>query len=77
MNTPAQILEGKIADLSQLTGDHMSQIQTLFKAIKKIVMNDPELALDLAGIGTYLTQLAEGDFDTVSMQLERIGKEIH
>jgi hypothetical protein len=76
-STIAARLDTQVANLSQITGDHMGQIQTMFKAIKKIVMNDPELAMDLAGIGAYLAELAEGDIDSVSLYLEKIGKEVH
>jgi phosphoribosylformylglycinamidine (FGAM) synthase-like enzyme len=77
MMTAEQCLAGQVAELNQASTDHMDSLKAIFRAIKKVSADDPVLAAHLAGVGVYLAELAEGDFDTIGMQIERVGKEIH
>jgi hypothetical protein len=77
MLSAKQILKCQIVELNQATSDHMGQIQAIFKAIGKVAAGDPVLAANLAEVGTYLAELATGDFDTIGMEFERVGEEIH
>lgn len=70
-------LNNQVSELNQAISDHMTQIQTIFKAIRKVVNDDPVLAHGLADVGVFIAEMADGDFDAISMQIECIGKEIH